>query len=97
MTDLRFSPYESARFGLRVFRAEAERVDADALVAALRRERVDVAILRLPAESIASLQSLRAYDLAPIVADTIVGYEGDLHGRAQRRRRDGRASRCDAG
>ena len=78
MTDLRFSPYESARFGLRVFRAEAERVNADALVAALRRERVDVAILRLPAESIASLQSLRAYDLAPIVADTIVGYEGDL-------------------
>jgi hypothetical protein len=78
MTNLRHTPLESARFGLRVFRAEADTIDAAALVDTLQRERVDVAILRLPADAVASLNALREYDLAPIVADTIVCYEIDL-------------------
>ena len=78
MTNLRHSLPESARFGLRVFRAEADAIEAAALVDTLQRERVDVAILRLPAVAVASLNALREYDLAPIVADTIVCYEIDL-------------------
>ena len=78
MTNLRYSPLESARFGLRVFRAEIDAVDAPALVAALEHESVDVAILRLPADAVGSVQALRDYDLSPIVADTIVRYDVDL-------------------
>jgi len=76
--NLRLSKPETARFGLRVFRASIDALDADDLVAVLDRERVDVAILRLPASSIGSLGGLEKYRLAPIVADTLVRYELDL-------------------
>lgn len=78
MTSLQHSPLESARFGLRVFRADVDTIDAAALMDTLQRERVDVAILRLPADAIASLNALREHNLAPIVADTIVRYDIDL-------------------
>ncbi|HSS05646.1 MAG TPA: GNAT family N-acetyltransferase [Rhodanobacteraceae bacterium] len=78
LTSLRYSRAESARFGLRVFRAELDAVDAGVLVEALKRDRVDVAILRLPADAIASINELREYGFAPIVADTIVRYDIDL-------------------
>jgi len=74
----RESPTESARFGLRVFRAEASAIDAEALVDALARERVDIAIVRIPAHALGSLQTLRVRGLVPIVADTIVRYETSL-------------------
>ncbi|MET0231144.1 MAG: GNAT family N-acetyltransferase [Rhodanobacteraceae bacterium] len=74
----RESPSESLRFGLRVFRAEADAIDAQALAEAIDREHVDVAILRVPAQALGSLQTLRVRGLAPIVADTIVRYEASL-------------------
>ncbi len=74
----RESPTESTRFGLRVFRAETDSIDAQALIEALGREHVDVAILRVPAYTLGSLQTLRLRGLAPIVADTIVRYEASL-------------------
>jgi GNAT superfamily N-acetyltransferase len=77
-TSLRFADAESARFGLRVFRGETDAIDALALAEALRRDRIDVAILRVPARALASLQALREAGLAPIVADTIVRYAIDL-------------------
>jgi hypothetical protein len=81
---LRFSPLESARFGMRVFRASVEAIDADALAAAIERERVDVAILRLPARALSTVQPLAALGLAPIVADTLVSYGMDLAARKPR-------------
>lgn len=78
MSALRESPTESARFGLRVFRAESDAIDADALAEAIERERVDVAILRIPQHADALLQSLRLLGLAPIRVDTIVRYETRL-------------------
>jgi len=82
MTTLTYSPLESARFGLRVYRATSDAVDADALVAALDRDRVDVAILRLPARAIGTVDALRQHGLTPIVADTIVHYDIDLRTRS---------------
>ena len=82
------------RFGLRVFRAEVDAVDAVRLVEALERERVDVAILRLPADASARSNELREHGLAPIVADRSC---------VTNRCRDGAARRlksryaCDAG
>jgi hypothetical protein len=69
---------ETDRFGLRVYRASIDAFDADQLVAELDRERIDVAILRLPASAIGSLDDLRKRRLSPIVADTLVRYELDL-------------------
>jgi GNAT superfamily N-acetyltransferase len=72
------SKAETDRFGLRVHRASIDALDADDLLAALDRERVDVAILRLPAHAIGSLKNLREHRLMPIVADTLVRYELDF-------------------
>jgi RimJ/RimL family protein N-acetyltransferase len=75
---LRLSPLETARFDLRVFRGDVETIDADALADEIERERVDVAILRLPAREIGNLHALARRGLAPIVADTQVRYGIDL-------------------
>lgn len=82
MTDggaiLRFSPLESARFGLRVHRAAVETIDAARIADEIERERVDVAIVRLPSPALASADALAQYGLAPILADTQVLYGIDL-------------------
>lgn len=75
---LRFSPLESARFGLRVFRASVDAIDADRIANEIDRERIDVAILRLPASSIGSADALARHGFAPIVADTQVVYGTEL-------------------
>ncbi len=81
---LRFSPLESARFGLRVFRATVDAIDATRIADEIGRERVDVAILRLPATAVDAADALARHGLAPIVADTQVVYGTDLaaHARA---------------
>jgi len=76
--NLRPADAESARFGLRVFRGEGDVFDAHALADALRRDSIDVAIVRIPATALASLQALRDEGFEPIVADTIVRYAIDL-------------------
>jgi hypothetical protein len=75
---LRFSPRESARFDLRVFRASVDAIDATRIADEIDDERVDVAIVRLPSSAIASATALARYGLAPIVADTQVVYEIEL-------------------
>ena len=75
---LRFSPRESARFGLRVFRAAVDAIDAERLAGEIERDRVDVAILRLPASAIGGADTLAARGFAPIVADTQVVYGTEL-------------------
>jgi GNAT superfamily N-acetyltransferase len=82
MIELMSSPRESARFGLRIARASVDTLDAEDLVSALRREPIDVAILRLPSRAIGAIEDLRRYGLDPIIADTLVRYEIDLASRA---------------
>jgi GNAT superfamily N-acetyltransferase len=69
---LRFSPLESARFALRIFRASIDAIDAHRLADEIEREKVDVAILRLPAAAIDGAAALERCGYAPIVADTQV-------------------------
>lgn len=75
---LRFSPLESARFGLRVYRASVDTIDAERIADEIERDRVDVAILRIPAAAIESADALAQGGFAPIVADTQVVYEIEL-------------------
>ena len=72
---LRYSPLESARFGLRVFRGSVDAPDIDAIVQELECECVDVAIVRVPAYALAALGPLARSGWMTIVADALVGYE----------------------
>jgi len=72
---LRAAPLESTRFRLRIFRALADSLDAEAIVAQLVDERVDVAILRLSPQATNGLRNIHAYGLHPIHADTLVIHE----------------------
>ncbi|HEX5123031.1 MAG TPA: hypothetical protein VFV97_07275, partial [Rhodanobacteraceae bacterium] len=69
---LRFSPLESARFGLRVYRASVDAIDAPRIADEIERERIDVAILRLPATAMGGADALAERGFAPILADTQV-------------------------
>jgi RimJ/RimL family protein N-acetyltransferase len=75
---LQFSALDSERFGLRVHRGSVDAVDADAIADEIERERIDVAILRLPAQTLGTVNGLVARGFAPIVADTLVAYDVDL-------------------
>ena len=77
---LRFSPLESARFGLRVFRGSPEAIDAPRIAEEIERERVDVAILRVPAPATEGVGAIEREGLKPILADTQVVYGVDLVG-----------------
>jgi len=79
---LTFSPYETARFGLRIFRASPASADAPALIEELRREHVDIAILRVPAGAHELVETISAAGMPSIVADTLVHYAVDLRARA---------------
>jgi RimJ/RimL family protein N-acetyltransferase len=75
---LTFSSEDSARFSLRIFRAVLPSIDAMTLHEVLRNERVDVAIVRIPASELASIGELERVGLHAIVADTLVHYSLDL-------------------
>lgn len=72
------APLESARFGLRVYRATPTRIDAEVLLAELIAERVDLAIIRTPVHIPNGLQALEVRGLRPFHADTLVSYECPL-------------------
>jgi GNAT superfamily N-acetyltransferase len=75
---LHFSPLESARFGLRIYRASVDAIDAKRIADEIERDLIDVAILRLPAAAIGSVDALTQRGFAPIVADTQVVYGVEL-------------------
>lgn len=71
---LKPAPLESARFGLRTFRATVTSIDTDALFEELVACHVDVAILRLPTRDSNQIQNIERYGLRAIHADTLVSY-----------------------
>ena len=75
---LAYSPYETDRFGLRIFRGTPELSDAPALIDEIRREHVDVAILRVPAQAQALAATISEAGLPTIVADSLVQYSADV-------------------
>lgn len=73
-----FSPKDSARFDLDIYRATLSDSDEKAVFADILSNRADVAILRCPAGTAARLQRLRRFGLEPIQADTLVYYSQNL-------------------
>lgn len=72
------APLESARFGLRTYRAELECVDTQALFTALVANGADLVILRVPPAVAPTIHALDVYGLATLHADTLVTYGCDL-------------------
>jgi GNAT superfamily N-acetyltransferase len=72
------APLESARFGLRAFRATLQKPDVAKLFDDLVGNGVDLAILRVPSREAHAIRGLARYGLDPIHADTLVSYECDL-------------------
>ena len=75
---LTYSPLESARFGLRIFRGAFDAVDALELAELIEREAVDIAILRVPADSLRLASILTMAGLPALVADTLVLYGANI-------------------
>lgn len=75
---LTYSPLESARFGLRIFRGAFDAVDALELAKLIEREAVDIAILRVPADSLRLASILTMAGLPALVADTLVHYGANI-------------------
>jgi hypothetical protein len=73
-----YSESESRRFGLRVFRYEADTFDAPALKALVVENNPDLAICRVPAANITQMWKLAEVGLSFIVAGVLVHYTIDL-------------------
>lgn len=76
---LQYSPLESERFNLRIFRGSTDTLAPKELLSTILDERIDVAILRLPTSeqhTLAQLGSLLPFPV--VVADTLVRFDGDL-------------------
>lgn len=69
------APLESARFGLRVYRATLPDLDSERLFEEMIAKRVDLAIIRKPVRTPNDLHPIEARGLYPIHADTLVSYE----------------------
>jgi hypothetical protein len=75
---LNISERESARFGLRVFRATLQDLDPKTLQIEIIDAKADVVVIRIPAERQHELHKLGDTGFQYIVADTIVYYIADL-------------------
>ena len=76
---LKHSELESRRFGLSISRGVcAERFSANEIVAQIYRERIDIAILRIPASNAAAAAAFESYGIPSLTADTLVYYDLDL-------------------
>jgi len=75
---LLFSLEESKRFKKRVFRGEMNEIDEKLIIKDLINNSVDIAIIRVPVESIHNLYRLENLNIPYLVADTLVYYNVGL-------------------
>lgn len=72
------APLESARFGLRTYRASPEQITTSALLVELIANDVDLAILRVPPAVAPQVHALATNGFATLHADTLVTHRCDL-------------------
>jgi len=75
---LKYSPIESRRFGLRVYRGVLDDINPKEILSTVIKQSIDVAIIRIPAERQDSLSCLQEIGIPYLIADTIVYYYVDL-------------------
>ena len=78
MEALNYSSIESMRFNLKVYRGIFNEIDPSDFLTTVIKERVDIAIIRIPSERQDSLLRLDKTSLPYLIADTLVYYYVDL-------------------
>lgn len=73
-----YSDVESKRFGMRVFRGTIDEINEKQILSSIIENKVDLAILRIPASKQYQISRLEKTGLPYIVADTLVYYSVDL-------------------
>ena len=73
-----FSPIETKRFGLRVYRGVLDDISPLKILSVVIKENIDVAIVRIPAGKEGALTRLEETGLPFLVADSLVYYHVDL-------------------
>ena len=74
----KYSPVESNRFGLKVYRGLLDDINPDKILYTILKENIDVAIFRIPAERQESLFLLEKTGFPYLLTDTLVYYHVDL-------------------
>ena len=75
---LKYSPIESRRFGLRIYRGLLDDINPDEILSTILRQNVDVAIISIPVEIQDTLSRLQETGIPYLIADTLVYYHVDL-------------------
>ena len=72
------STVESARFGIKVYRAAVDVLDVRALAREIVAEEADLVVLRLPCDARSQVEKLKRTGFPYVVADTLVQYVVDF-------------------
>lgn len=80
MSILKYHKIDSQRFGLVIYRARLEEIDATSLLNQILENNVDTAIIRIPTVNLSQLHRLEKTAMPFIVADTLAYYKKDLIG-----------------
>ena len=75
---LKYSPIESRRFGLRIYRGVIDDINPKEILSTVIKQNIDVAIIRIPAERQDSLSCLQEIGIPYLIADILVYYFVDL-------------------
>lgn len=76
--NLVYSPIDSHRFNLKIYRMHAVRIDGDRLRNDIIRHEMDTAIIRINSRNLSSLDSLIKTGMPFMVADTLIYYHLNL-------------------
>ena len=75
---LKYSPIESRRFGLRIYRGVLDDINPEEILSTVLKQNIDVAIISIPAERQDSLSCLQEIGIPYLIADILVYYYVDL-------------------
>ncbi|UZR94932.1 GNAT family N-acetyltransferase [Chondrinema litorale] len=84
MSILKYHKIDSQRFGLVIYRARLEEIDATSLLNQILENNVDTAIIRIPTVNLSQLNRLEKTAMPFIVADTLAYYTKDLTNKKPR-------------
>lgn len=76
---LEYSKIDSYRFGLVIYRMQAQELDVPYLIKTILDNKIDTAIVRIPATKLNQIGRLERTSMPFIVADSLVYYHADLH------------------
>lgn len=85
---LKYSPIESRRFGLRIYRGVLDDINPKEILSTILKQNIDVAIISIPAERQDSLSCLQEIGIPYLIADTLVYYYVDLKTHKPRKPRN---------